>query len=308
MISTKMFIKLGGGVILPLIKLVACDLDGTLFNSDMAISEENVAAIRAAQRNGIEFLVATGRTPRQSRRTIEKYGLKTGFININGALVYDADNNLKVKHKLPNDKASAISKILKENNIYFELVTTDKIYSSDISKRVVNLARALMILNPGVTFKKAVATAAGSDAMLSMTLVDNLDQLLANDKIEIMKIIAFDAHGQSAFAKAKKEINALGNVVVTSSSAANIEINDIKAQKGPALLDYAKKKGLKREEVAAIGDNLNDASMIKDAGTGVAMANAIPTIKKLAQVKTKSNNDNGVAYILRKFIKNNAKE
>ena len=48
--------------------------------------------------------------------------------------------------------------------------------------------------------------------------------------------------------------------------------------------------------------------MIRDAGVGVAMANAVPAIKKLAQVRTKSNNDNGVAYILRKFIKNNAKE
>ena len=291
-----------------MIKLVACDLDGTLFNSDMAISDKNVAAIRAAQKNGIEFLVATGRAPRQSRKTMHDYGLKTGFININGALVYDADANLKVKHKLPNKKASLISKILRENNIYFELVTAEKIFSTDTSKRIVNLARSLMLLDPKVNFKKAVATAAGSDAMLSMTLVDDYDHLLTNPKIEIMKIIAFDGRGQAAFTQAKKEINALGDVVVTSSSAANIEINDAKAQKGPALLDYARQKGIKREEVAAIGDNLNDASMIRDAGTGVAMANAVPAIKELAQVKTKSNNEDGVAYVLRKFIKDNAKE
>ncbi len=291
-----------------MIKLVACDLDGTLFNSDMRISDENVSAIRAAQRNGIEFLVATGRAPRQSRKTIRDYGLKTGFININGALVYDENDNLQIKHKLPNEKAHVIANILEQNNIYFELVTAEQIYSSDISKRVVNLARALMTLNPGVTFKKAVATAAGSNAMFSMTLEKDFDKLLTNPKTEIMKIIAFDAHGPAAFTKVKKEIKDVDGVVVTSSSAANIEINDIKAQKGPALLDYARKKGIKTEEVAAIGDNLNDASMIRDAGVGVAMANAVPTIKKLAQVRTKSNNDNGVAYILRKFIKNNAKE
>lgn len=291
-----------------MIKLVACDLDGTLFNSNMTISEENAAAIKLAQENGIEFLVATGRSPQQSRKNMREYGLKTGFININGALVYDANEQLQVKHQLPNEKAKLIAHILLKNQLYFELVTADKIYSNDISKRVVNLARSLMSLNPGVTFKKAVATAAGSNAMLSMTLVDDFDQLLSDPKTEIMKIISFDAHGPAAFSSAKKEIMSLGDVAVTSSAAANIEINDIKAQKGPALLDYARKKGFKKEEVAAIGDNLNDASMIRDAGVGVAMANAVPAIKKLAQVKTKSNDDNGVAYILKKFIKNNAEE
>lgn len=291
-----------------MIKLVACDLDGTLFNSNMTISEENAAAIKLAQENGIEFLVATGRSPQQSRKNMREYGLKTGFININGALVYDANEQLQVKHQLSNEKAKLIAHILLKNQLYFELVTADKIYSNDISKRVVNLARSLMSLNPGVTFKKAVATAAGSNAMLSMTLVEDFDQLLADPKTEIMKIISFDAHGPAAFSSAKKEIMSLGDVAVTSSAAANIEINDIKAQKGPALLDYARKKGFKKEEVAAIGDNLNDASMIRDAGVGVAMANAVPAIKKLAQVKTKSNDDNGVAYILKKFIKNNAEE
>lgn len=291
-----------------MIKLVACDLDGTLFNSDLKISDENTAAIKAAQKNGIEFLVATGRAPQQSRKVIRNYGLKTGFININGALVYDANDNLQVKHKLPNEKAQLVANILQKHHIYFELVTANKIYSNNISKRVVNLARSLMTLNPGVTFKKAVATSAGSSAMLSMTLVDSFEELLAKPEIEIMKIIAFDGHGPSAFTTVKKEIQSLGNVAVTSSSAANIEINDAKAQKGPALLDYAQMKGIKPEEVAAIGDNLNDASMIKDAGTGVAMGNAVPAIKKIAQIKTKSNNDNGVAFILRKFIKDNAKE
>lgn len=291
-----------------MIKLVACDLDGTLFNSNMTISEENAAAIKLAQENGIEFLVATGRSPQQSRKNMREYGLKTGFININGALVYDANEQLQVKHQLPNEKAKLVAHILLKNQLYFELVTADKIYSNDISKRIVNLARSLMSLNPGVTFKKAVATAAGSNAMLSMTLVEDFDQLLADPKTEIMKIISFDAHGPAAFSSAKKEIMSLGDVAVTSSAAANIEINDIKAQKGPALLDYARKKGFKKEEVAAIGDNLNDASMIRDAGVGVAMANAVPAIKKLAQVKTKSNDDNGVAYILKKFIKNNAEE
>lgn len=291
-----------------MIKLVACDLDGTLFNSNITVSDENVAAIKAAQKSGIEFLVATGRSPEQSRKVIKDFGINTGFININGALVFDANSKLQVKNPLPTAKAKQVADILDRHHIYYELVTSDLIFSKDISQRVVNLARALTALNPRLSFKKAVATAAGSNAMLSMTYVDSFTDLLNDPKLEVMKIISFDGHGPEAFVEAKKEIMALGDVAVTSSSPANIEINDAKAQKGPALMEYAKKKGLKREEVAAIGDNLNDESMIRDAGTGVAMGNAVPAIKKLAQVQTKTNDENGVAYILKQFISENAKE
>lgn len=291
-----------------MIKLVACDLDGTLFNSNITVSDENVAAIKAAQKSGIEFLVATGRSPEQSRKVIKDFGINTGFININGALVFDANSKLQVKNPLPTAKAKQVADILDRHHIYYELVTSDLIFSKDISQRVVNLARALTALNPRLSFKKAVATAAGSNAMLSMTYVDSFTDLLNDPELEVMKIISFDGHGPEAFVEAKQEIIALGDVAVTSSSPANIEINDAKAQKGPALMEYAKKKGLKREEVAAIGDNLNDESMIRDAGTGVAMGNAVPAIKKLAQVQTKTNDENGVAYILKQFISENAKE
>ncbi|MDF7683805.1 Cof-type HAD-IIB family hydrolase [Lactobacillus sp. ESL0679] len=291
-----------------MIKLVACDLDGTLFNSQVAISEENAAAIRAAQDSGIEFLVATGRAPKQSRTVIRDYGLQTGFININGALVYDEHDTLQVKHVLQKQKASAVAQILRKYDIYFEIVTADHIYSEDISKRVFNLANSLITLNPGVSFKEAVAISGGSNAMLSMTLVDSFEQLFTDPKIEIMKIIAFDSRSYATLDKVKEEIRQLGDLAVTSSAATNIEINDIHAQKGAALLDYAKKKGIKRDEVAAIGDNLNDISMIRDAGVGVAMGNAVPKIKEAAQIETKTNNEDGVGYILRKFIKDNAKK
>lgn len=291
-----------------MIKLVACDLDGTLFNSSLDISAENIAAIKAAQQNNIEFLIATGRSPKQSRQAIRKYGLQTGFININGALVYDANDQLQVKHALPQSKAKQIAAILERHQLYYELVTADQIYSTDTSQRIANLARSLMQLNAELTFKKAVAVAAGSNAMLSMKFVANFAKLLNDPQIEIMKIISFNANGQQAFTQAKQEIAALGDLAITSSGPVNIEINDVHAQKGPALLDYAHKKKIKREEVAAIGDNLNDLSMIRDAGVGVAMGNAVPKIKEIAQVTTKSNDDHGVGYILRKFISANAKE
>ena len=140
---------------------------------------------------------------------------------------------------------------------------------------------------------------------MNMQQVRSFKELLQDPNIEVMKILAFDSRGHEAFDDVKKDINDMGNLVVTSSSSSNIEINAAKATKGNALLDYAKLKGFKQSEIATIGDNLNDESMIKEAGVGVAMGNAIPAIKKLAQIVTKKNNDDGVAHILNQFIKEN---
>lgn len=172
-----------------------------------------------------------------------------------------------------------------------------------------NVAHILVDLNPSMTFKDAVVVSAGSSAIMNTTQVQHFSDLFkTKDHDEIMKIIAFDQRGHEAFADVIQELNKMGGLAVSSSSSSNIEINDEKAQKGIALLEYAKKRGIKPAEIAAIGDNLNDKSMIEKAGVGVAMGNAIPLIKKLAQLQTLTNNENGVAHVLKIFIENNRKQ
>lgn len=288
-----------------MIKLVACDLDGTLFNSNMAVSKANAQAVKNAQDNGIEFLIATGRAPRESRSILKDADLHTGFINLNGALVFNEQGELMVKHSIPTEKAIQIVNLLHEAGFYFEVVTENQVYSENLDQRITNVAHLMVDLNPLLDFRQAVAISAGNKTIMNMKQVTSFTELLANPKIEVMKFIAFDSRGHAAFADVKKEIAKLGDLVVTSSSSSNIEINAAKAQKGLALLDYAKLKGIKKDEIAAIGDNLNDESMIRAAGVGVAMGNAIPLIKDIAQVTTKTNNEDGVAYILNQFVKDN---
>ena len=291
-----------------MIKLVACDLDGTLFNSNMAVSNANAQAVKNAQENGIEFLIATGCAPRESRSILRDANLKTGFINLNGALVFNEQNQLMVKHGISKAKALEIIKLLHRENFYFEILTENQVYTENLDQRIANVAHLMVDLNPLLDFRQAVAISAGNKSILNMKQVPSFEELLQDPKIEIMKFIAFDARGHEAFVDVKKEIAHMGNLVVTSSSSSNIEINDAQAQKGIALLDYAKLKNIKREEIAAIGDNLNDESMIRDAGIGVAMGNAIPAIKHLAQIVTKNNNEDGVAYILNRFVKENKQD
>lgn len=291
-----------------MIKLIACDLDGTLFNSEMKVSPGNAKAIKEAERKGIEFLVATGRAPRESQKLMAAANLKTGFINLNGALVFDQKGNLVIKHAISKKKAVAIVKLLRQQKFYFEIVTEHHVYSENLNKRIANVAHVYATLNPGMSFKEAVAISAGNKSIMNISKIGNFDQLLRDPKKEILKIIAYDSRGPIAFEDLIPAIRKLGQVVVTSSSANNIEINHQKAQKGLALLAYAKIKGIGIAQTAAIGDNLNDESMIRLAGTGVAMGNAVPRIKHLAQVRTKDNNHDGVAWILKKFMADNKGE
>lgn len=288
-----------------MIKLVACDLDGTLFNSNMTVSEANAQAVKNAQNNGIEFLIATGRAPRESRSILRDANLHTGFINLNGALVFNEAGQLMVKHSIPTQKAIQIVNLLHKAGFYFEVVTENQVYSENLEQRITNVAHLMVDLNPLLDFRQAVTISPGNKTIMNMKQVPSFTELLADPEIEVMKFIAFDSRGHEAFADVKKEIAELGDLVITSSSSSNIEINADEAQKGLALLDYAKLKNIKKDEIAAIGDNLNDESMIRAAGVGVAMGNAIPLIKDIAQVTTKNNNEDGVAYILNQFIKDN---
>ncbi|GFZ27159.1 Cof-type HAD-IIB family hydrolase [Lactobacillus corticis] len=289
-----------------MIRLVACDLDGTLFDSNMQISETNRAIIRHAQESGIEFLIATGRAPKESKVVLRDARLTTGFINLNGALVFNQQGDLVVKHPIALASAKKLVTILHEHQFYFEVITADQVYSEDLNARITNIAHLMVDLNPGMDFRTAVAVSAGSKSILDMEQVASFDDLLARPGIEVMKIIAFDSRGHEAFSDILPLIKELG-LVASSSSASNLEINAKEAQKGTALMDYAQKRGYRPEEVAAIGDNLNDESMIRMAGTGVAMGNAVPLIKDLADIETKDNNHNGVGWILEQFIAQNAR-
>lgn len=273
-----------------MIKLVACDLDGTLFNSNMTVSDTNTQAVKNAQNNGIEFLIATGRAPRESCSILKDADLNTGFINLNGALVFNEEGKLIVKHSIPTNKAIQTINLLHDAGFYFEIVTEKQVYSENLEQRITNVAHLMVDLNPLLDFRQAVAISASNKTITNMKQVPSFTKLLSDPKIEVMKFIAFDSRGHEAFADVKEEIAKLGDLVVTSSSSSNIEINAVKAQKGLALLDYAKLKNIKQNEIAAIGDNLNDESMIRAAGVGVAMGNAIPLIKDIAQVTTKNNN------------------
>ena len=82
----------------------------------------------------------------------------------------------------------------------------------------------------------------------------------------------------------------------------NLEINAAGVNKGKAMIELGKLLGIPREEIMAFGDGNNDLKMLKEVGTGVAMVNAIPSVKEAADYVTLSNDEEGVAKFIEKYV------
>jgi len=285
-----------------MIKLIASDMDGTLLNDKMQVSDGNAQAIRDAKAAGIEFMVATGRGLTEAQPLLAAQDLHPAFITLNGAQVYDEANQLVVDIPLSQAMTDLVIADLKTRKIYFELVTNQGIYSDSKVSRIQNVADLLVNLNPDTSYKIAVALAAARLELMNINYVDDYAPLLQTPGLQVMKIIAFSSAGQAVLAEPKRVFTATKELIVTSSSANNIEINNIHAQKGSALAEFAQQRGIAMTEVMTLGDNLNDESMIRQAKYGVAMGNAVPAIKDIAWGQTTTNIEDGVAKAIYRAI------
>ena len=107
-----------------MIKLIASDMDGTLLNDKMEVSDENAQAIREAQAAGIEFMVATGRGVTEAKPLLAAQNLKPAFITLNGAMVFDEAGKLVVTIPIADDLNDYIVKTLQKETFTLKLSPT----------------------------------------------------------------------------------------------------------------------------------------------------------------------------------------
>ncbi|MBY3623596.1 HAD family phosphatase [Acinetobacter sp. CUI P1] len=98
----------------------------------------------------------------------------------------------------------------------------------------------------------------------------------------------------------------MGGLEITNSSPHNLEINPLGVNKAAGILEVCKLLGLDMSQVIAVGDSLNDLAAIQQAGLGVAMGNAQETVKEEADAVVASNNNDGIAEVIQKYIFNEA--
>lgn len=285
-----------------MIKLIATDMDGTLLNAAHEISEENVQAIKYAQSQGITVAIATGRAFYEANTPIAQTDLKLPYICLNGAEVRDESFNISSTSNLNRELIDRITHVLNREDIYYQIYTSIGIYTEnpqrdleiyiDIAERAGQQADVEKIKS-GIQKRIDNGT---------LKVVENYDKIKDTPGEIVMKILAFDSD-LDKIDRVSEELAQSGSLAVSSSSRGNIEITHADAQKGIALQTIADRLNIDMSDVMAIGDNLNDVSMLERVGYSVAMSNATPEVKAVADFETESNEDSGVGKAIMKLLK-----
>lgn len=286
-----------------MIKLIASDMDGTLLDSKMAISADNASAIREAARQGVEFMVATGRAYSEAKPPLDDAGIECAMITLNGAQVFDKHGTSIFTAGIEKDTVDQVLDLLDANDIYYEISTNEGIFSERQEKRIENFAAHIAETMPHLTYKVAIAMAAAHLSLLEITYIEDMRELVKRKDIEVLKIIGFSIEGPKVLGPVGLKIEELPDVVITSSAQNNIEVNHKNAQKGIAVASMAKKKGISPDQVMTIGDNFNDVSMLQWAGVSFAMGNAEVEVKDYAKYQTSTNLENGVGEAILRAIR-----
>lgn len=278
-----------------MIELIVSDMDGTLLNNKLAVSDTNREAIEYAERKGIKFMVATGRGYTEAVPALKEAGISCPMITVNGGQLFDEAGNLIANIGIDKARIRRILDFVRSKGLYAEIVTTKGVFSDDKVGRIETMTTLLQTTNPDTTFKMALILALGRLELLNIHYVNHFDEVLDDDSSQMLKVLVFSNIGQPELQVIREEFETDEELIITSSFFNNIEINHVEAQKGIAVERFAKEMGISMENVMTIGDNFNDASMLKNAGVSFAMGNAEEGVKAIAKYVTTTNNENGVA-------------
>lgn len=275
-------------------KMICIDMDGTLLNKRKKISSVDKEAIKRAHDIGVEIVVTTGRLYNNAAYFSQILGVDSPVIAGNGAVVMDKKNNdIIYECYIPEKECNAILNIINKYKTFYQFNTNDSIY---VNRWITNMATKIYM-------SKQVYDEKLSIKYKNVESVSEWRNVFDENNGYIAKCIVATPI-KSTILKIRDELNKIPDIVSYASGSHSLEINYKGVSKGNAVSELISKYGIKKEELICIGDNENDISMIKFAGLGVAMENAINEVKEVADYITDSNKNNGVAKVINKFIFN----
>ncbi|MBZ0305781.1 MAG: Cof-type HAD-IIB family hydrolase [Anaerolineae bacterium] len=264
------------------IQLIAVDLDGTLLNSQHQLTPRTRAALQAAVRQGIQVVVATGRTRSAptAGRVIEELGLTSPGIFSQGLMIHNADGSVRFQQSISTERAAEVIRFSEANRLHY--------YGA---------SGATLFMQPDNPFVVAM-----------------LEQYHEPSPREVPSLLhILDSHpiNKFVFIEAPERLTDLRDFLLPqlvdgenlfASAPEFLEFVPAGASKGAALARLIEELNIPRESVLALGDAENDIEMLQVAGIGVAMGNAMPHVKEIADYITLSNDEDGVAEAIERFV------
>lgn len=275
-----------------MIRLVAIDMDGTLLRPDGSISERSISALKELQKIGISFIICTGRSYTDALEPMRDAGLQAPMVCMNGAAVYDCGGRLINERRLSDSQVGEILSCCRGEDILFDFMTDKGSYTTAGEEQFRTLFERNVLLPMSEYTYEGVKS-----RFIFVTEDELLRQGLAFYKISVIH------ESQKVLGRIKEKLAFVPGLAVASSFATNLELTDIRAQKGIALEAYGESAGIGLNEIMAIGDSENDYSMLSmDLRYTVAMGNAMESIKRIAKCQTRSNIQDGVAYAIETLV------
>jgi Cof subfamily protein (haloacid dehalogenase superfamily) len=264
--------------------LVACDVDGTLFDENETITPRTRAAVRAAVDAGARFVVATGRPPRWIRPVVDELGFTPMAVCANGAVVYDpATDRVLSAHTLPVDTLAELAEIAAR------AIPGVGLAVERIGERAHDTATPQFVSSPG--YEHAWLNPDNTEV--------SIDDLLSAPAIKLL-IRKAGARSADMAAELAKHIGLEGDITYSTNNGL-VEIVPLGISKATGVEEVAKPLGISSGEVLAFGDMPNDLPMLLWAGHGVAMGNAHPDVLAAADEVTAPNSDDGVGRVLERW-------
>lgn len=284
-----------------MVRLIAVDLDGTLLNERNEISKKNLEAIKFAQANGIEVVIATGRAHFDVQRIFESTNLNTWIIGANGATIHQP--NGKLFHSTPINRQDAITVLswLEQEEFYYEIFSNQSIFTPQNGKDLlaVEIDRVISA-NPDVSIDELRAAVNKQFSQTGFSFIQTYKDLM-KENIDFYNILAFSFH-EEKLQKGWAHFEQLENLTIVKSAQHNFELEHRNASKGNALKILTNQLKIDISDTAAVGDSFNDLSMLKLAGRSAAMGNAPQEIKASCHEVTLSNVEDGVAHFIQSLI------
>lgn len=270
------------------IKMIAMDLDGTLLNSRKQLSTKVKSVLKECAARGIHVVLASGRArcgvdPLAKELSVVRYALTT-----NGGGVWDLQQNQLIYSRALDREV--VLDLIDQVSPYPVMYD---VYVDGIGKSETKFLEHLEDYGVCGPIRQLVLD--------TRELVPGIRQYVEMGTRPIEKMNLFFAD-MDLRQRLRKLLAADDRITVTSSLENNLEINARGTDKGDGLSHLAEFLGIPREGVMAFGDGENDIAMLRFAGLGIAMANSLEEVKLVADAVTGSNDQDGVAYAIEKYI------
>lgn len=270
------------------IKMIGLDLDGTLLTDKKEITPRTRRAIKAALDRGVIVLTATGRPWMGIPEELRTFPGMDYALTSNGARIIETrTGRILEEHLLSAEAAKKALEICGKYDTLQEVYFDGQGYAEADKMALIEKYHK----NPNMW-----------EYMRKTRIpVDDIAGLVDRENRGLDKTQALFADMDERRA-AWRELEAEGGLELVGSLKYNIEINAKGVNKGTGLVNLGKMLGIRREEIMACGDGDNDTVMLREVGFGVAMANAEEQVKDAADYITLSNEEEGVAEVIEKFI------